>query len=78
MFKSLGATVKDVLLAYNNKGQSTGSCTITFRTSKSAYEAAKELDGLQIDRQALVAEVCVKTRDAPAPHPVKPLSQRVG
>ncbi|WEW56937.1 RNA-binding RNA annealing protein, partial [Emydomyces testavorans] len=63
------------MVTYNQNGTSRGIAAITFARPDTAAKAAKELNGLLIDKRPIKIEVVVDaTRVPPAP-PVKSLSE---
>jgi len=76
-FSTTVGTVKKVLLNYNKSGRSVGVATIIFSQATSAAEAAKAYDGVKVDGRPMRIEVILGAKFAPAPPPVKTLSDRI-
>ncbi|KIW64434.1 hypothetical protein PV04_09367 [Phialophora macrospora] len=74
--KSVG-NVKKVSLQYNQTGQSRGIADIIFSKPDSAAKAAKDLNGMLVDKRPMKIEVVVDASHVPTPAPVKSLAERV-
>ncbi|PGH16485.1 hypothetical protein AJ80_05170 [Polytolypa hystricis UAMH7299] len=75
-FHKSAGPVKKVILTYNQNGTSRGIASITFVRPDTAARAAKELNGLLIDKRPIKVEVVLDASRAPAPPAVKPLNER--
>jgi len=73
--KSVGQ-VKKVSLQYNQNGQSRGIADISFNKPGVAAKAAKELNGMLVDKRPMKIEVVVEASSVTVPE-AKPLSERV-
>ncbi|KAL9088468.1 MAG: hypothetical protein Q9165_006192 [Trypethelium subeluteriae] len=71
--KNIGP-VKQVTLTYGPNGVSRGICTIAFVNSESSAQAAKDLNGVLVDKRPMKIEVVIGAEQAPAP---KSLSERI-
>lgn len=76
-FNSIVGTVKRVLLNYGPNGQSRGVATVIFNQVGAAAKAAKELDGIHVDKKAMKIEVLVTAKDAPEVPQPKKLADRI-
>ncbi|EAS28582.3 RNA binding domain-containing protein [Coccidioides immitis RS] len=76
-FHQSAGPVKKVMVTYNQNGTSRGIASITFARPDTAAKAAKELNGLLIDKRPIKIEVVVDAARAPPVPPVKPLGERV-
>ncbi|KAI1906805.1 RNA-binding RNA annealing protein [Ophidiomyces ophidiicola] len=76
-FHQSAGPVKKVMVTYNQNGTSRGIAAITFARPETAAKAAKELNGLLIDKRPIKIEVVVDAARAPAVPPVRPLGERV-
>ncbi|PGH14505.1 hypothetical protein AJ79_02998 [Helicocarpus griseus UAMH5409] len=76
-FHKSAGPVKKVMLTYNQNGTSRGIAAITFVRPDTAAKAAKELNGLLIDKRPIKIEVVLDASRAPAPPAAKPLTERV-
>ncbi|KAK2751146.1 hypothetical protein FQN57_000221 [Myotisia sp. PD_48] len=76
-FHQSAGPVKKVMLTYNQNGTSRGIASITFTRPETAAKAAKELNGLLIDKRPIKIEVVVDASRAPPIPAVKPLTERV-
>ncbi|KAK2810902.1 hypothetical protein FQN50_002493 [Emmonsiellopsis sp. PD_5] len=76
-FHKSAGPVKKVILTYNQNGTSRGIAAITFVRPDTAAKAAKELNGLLIDKRPIKIEVVLDASRAPAVPAVKPLNERV-
>ncbi|KAL2387940.1 hypothetical protein RJ035_003791 [Blastomyces gilchristii] len=65
------------MLTYNQNGTSRGIAAITFVRPDTAAKAAKELNGLLIDKRPIKIEVVLDASRAPTLPAVKPLTERV-
>ncbi|EEP79856.1 predicted protein [Uncinocarpus reesii 1704] len=65
------------MVTYNQNGTSRGIAAITFARPDTAAKAAKELNGLLIDKRPIKIEVVVDASRAPPAPPVKSLGERV-
>ncbi|OAP62922.1 hypothetical protein AYL99_02149 [Fonsecaea erecta] len=82
--KSVG-NVKKVSLQYNQNGQSRGIADIVFSKPDSAAKAAKDLNGMLVDKRPMKAstatirtiEVVMDASRVPEPAPAKSLADRV-
>ncbi|KAL2418625.1 hypothetical protein ABEF91_004671 [Exophiala dermatitidis] len=74
--KSVGK-VKKVSLQYNQNGQSRGIADIIFVKPDSAAKAAKDLNGMLVDKRPMKIEVVVDASHVPEPTPAKSLADRV-
>ncbi|KIX04376.1 uncharacterized protein Z518_05244 [Rhinocladiella mackenziei CBS 650.93] len=81
--KSVG-NVKKVSLQYNQNGQSRGIADIIFSKPDSAAKAAKDLNGMLVDKRPMKAsttsptiEVVMDASSVPEPAPAKSLAERV-
>ncbi|KAF7504518.1 hypothetical protein GJ744_002138 [Endocarpon pusillum] len=74
--KSVGP-VRRVLMTYNQNGRSLGVATIIFSKADAAVKAAKDLNGMLVDKRPMKIEVIVDASNAPAPPTVKSLGERV-
>ncbi|KIW44020.1 hypothetical protein, variant [Exophiala oligosperma] len=73
--KSVGK-VKKVSLQYNQNGQSRGIADIQFLSSDAAAKAAKDLNGMLVDKRPMKIELVVDASSVP-PAPAKSLADRV-
>ncbi|KAL6244207.1 RNA-binding RNA annealing protein [Rhinocladiella similis] len=73
--KSVGK-VKKVSLQYNQNGQSRGIADIQFISSDAAAKAAKDLNGMLVDKRPMKIELVVDARSVPTA-PAKSLADRV-
>ncbi|KAI9731329.1 MAG: hypothetical protein M1834_005232 [Cirrosporium novae-zelandiae] len=69
--------VKKVLVTYNQNGVSRGIASIIFNQTDAANRALKQLNNVNVDKRPMKIEVVLDASEAPAPQPVKPLSERV-
>ncbi|EER40904.1 RNA binding domain-containing protein [Histoplasma capsulatum var. duboisii H88] len=76
-FHKSAGPVKKVMLTYNQNGTSRGIASITFVRPDTAAKAAKELNGLLIDKRPIKIEVVLDASRAPTVPAVKPLTERV-
>ncbi|OAT01228.1 uncharacterized protein BDCG_16984 [Blastomyces dermatitidis ER-3] len=76
-FHKSAGPVKKVMLTYNQNGTSRGIAAITFVRPDTAAKAAKELNGLLIDKRPIKIEVVLDASRAPTLPAVKPLTERV-
>ncbi|KIW33585.1 hypothetical protein, variant [Cladophialophora immunda] len=74
--KSVG-NVKKVSLQYNQNGQSRGIADIIFSKPDSAAKAAKDLNGMLVDKRPMKIEVVMDASSVPEPAPAKSLAERV-
>ncbi|KKY14920.1 putative rna annealing protein [Phaeomoniella chlamydospora] len=74
--KSVGS-VKRVIITYNQHGVSRGSAQIYFAKYDAAAKAAKELNGMLVDKKPMKIELVVDAASAPAPAAPKPLGERI-
>ncbi|KAK4941450.1 RNA-binding RNA annealing protein [Elasticomyces elasticus] len=74
--KSVGK-VKKVSLQYNQTGQSRGIADIVFLQPDSAAKAAKDLNGMLVDKRPMKIEVVVDASRIPEPTQAKSLADRV-
>jgi len=74
--KSVGS-VKKVSLQYNQNGQSRGIADILFSKPGAAAKAAKDLNGMLVDKRPMKIEVVVDASSVPEPAPAKSLAERV-
>jgi len=74
--KSVG-NVKKVSLQYNQSGQSRGIADISFSKPDSATKAAKDLNGMLVDKRPMKIEVVMDASSVPAPAPARSLADRV-
>lgn len=65
------------MVTYNQNGTSRGIAAITFVRPETAAKAAKELNGLLIDKRPIKIEVVLDASRAPPAPAVKPLTERV-
>jgi len=64
-------------LQYNQNGQSRGIADIIFLSSDAAAKAAKDLNGMLVDKRPMKIEVVVDARSVPEPAAAKSLADRV-
>ncbi|EEQ30122.1 RNA binding domain-containing protein [Microsporum canis CBS 113480] len=76
-FHKSAGPVKKVMLTYNQNGTSRGIASIIFARPETAIKAAKELNGLLIDKRPIKIEVVVDASRAPPVPTPKPLTERV-
>ncbi|EGE09422.1 RNA binding domain-containing protein [Trichophyton equinum CBS 127.97] len=76
-FHKSAGPVKKVMLTYNQNGTSRGIASIIFSRPETAIKAAKELNGLLIDKRPIKIEVVVDASRAPPVPTPKPLTERV-
>ncbi|EEH18574.2 hypothetical protein PABG_07634 [Paracoccidioides brasiliensis Pb03] len=76
-FHKSAGPVKKVMLTYNQNGTSRGIAAITFVRPDTAAKAAKELNGLLIDKRPIKIEVVLDASRAPTVPAVKLLTERV-
>ncbi|KAK5199729.1 RNA-binding RNA annealing protein [Exophiala xenobiotica] len=74
--KSVGK-VKKVSLQYNQNGQSRGIADIIFSSSDAATKAAKDLNGMLVDKRPMKIEVVMDASSVPGPTAAKSLADRV-
>jgi len=74
--KSVGF-VKRVSLQYNQNGQSRGIADIIFSKSDAAAKAAKDLNGMLVDKRPMKIEVVVDASHVPEPTKARSLADRV-
>ncbi|KIW90781.1 uncharacterized protein Z519_08564 [Cladophialophora bantiana CBS 173.52] len=74
--KSVG-NVKKVSLQYNQNGQSRGIADIIFSKPDSAAKAAKDLNGMLVDKRPMKASTTPSAPSVPEPAPAKSLAERV-
>ncbi|KAI5290902.1 hypothetical protein KEM54_000079 [Ascosphaera aggregata] len=78
-FSKSAGPVKKVILTYNQNGTSRGIASIIFKQPESAAKAAKNLNGMLVDKKPIKIEVVVdptKVQTAAVPAVPKSLAQR--
>ncbi|KAI9828099.1 MAG: hypothetical protein M1832_003626 [Thelocarpon impressellum] len=76
-FHSTVGPVKKVLITYGPNGTSRGIATVVFSKADGANKALKQLNGVLVDNRPIKIEVVLDASRAPAPAPIKGLSERV-
>ncbi|KAF2094925.1 hypothetical protein NA57DRAFT_45430 [Rhizodiscina lignyota] len=76
-FHSTIGPVKKVLLTYGPNGKSRGVATVIFHKHDSAVKAAKDLDGLKVDKRPMKVELLVAAKEVPNPVPARSLGDRI-
>ncbi|KAF2761757.1 hypothetical protein EJ05DRAFT_496656 [Pseudovirgaria hyperparasitica] len=69
--------VKKVLMSYGPDGKSRGICTVIFRDSHAAAQAAEEMNGVKVDQSPMKVELVLGPHDAPAIPQAKNLKDRI-
>ncbi|KAI5293798.1 hypothetical protein KEM52_005203 [Ascosphaera acerosa] len=76
-FSKSAGPVKRVILTYNQNGTSRGIASIIFRQPESAAKAAKDLNGMLVDKKPIKIEVVVDPTKVPTAVPTsRSLAQR--